>query len=177
MNYFEFSQKANQVFQIKNYLYSMTIYHIFAGMYFLAGIKGFGLQTLVGFDDFILGKSQGFLEAILEHQNINMILIMSAVLLAIDFILLIIIWYDFKGLGLTWNKIYIIEGIIFLIALFVPEVRVIMMFLSLNTLQIFFFYHVALWFEKYYISIPRYIIVLGGYILLLKIITFPVRVL
>lgn len=167
MNYYK-------LFQLKNYLYAMTIYHVIAIIYFIEGVAGFKLQTMVGFDDLILGRSQGFLEAILTGQNINSILIISAVLLSIDFILLIIIWYDFPQLNLTWNRLYLIESIIFLIALFVPIVRVAMMFLSLNTLQIFFFYHIALWFKKIDFTLPQYVVVLGGYIFMFKILTYPI---
>lgn len=167
----------SKLFQLKNYLYSMTIYHIIAIIFFVVGITGFKLQTMVSFDDVILGRSQGFLEAMLTGQNINTILIISAVLLSIDFILLIIVWYDFPQLGLTWNKLYIIEVILFVVALFIPIVRAIMMFLSLNTLPIFFFYHVALWCKKFDFTLPQYVVVLGGYIFMFKILTYPLSLL
>lgn len=164
----------DKIFQLKNYIYSMTVYHIVAIIYFIEGIKGFKLQSMVGFDDFILGTTGGFLEALIEGKNINSILIISAILLSIDFILLIIIWYDFPQLGLTWNRLYVIEATLFTLALFIPMIRVNMMFLSFNTLQIFFFYHIAKWFnDKLDFSLPRYMVVMGGYIFMIKIVTYP----
>lgn len=177
MNLFEYEQLFSKIFEAKNYLYSMTVYHLLALLFFLTGITGFNLQTLVGIDQSLVDHSKSVLSVIESYHNLSPILIIVSILLIVDLIFLFIVAFDFPGLKLNYSKIMKIEGLIFIVALFVPIFRAMMLFFSLNTLQIFFFYHVAAFFTKYNIpNLPKYIIVSIGYFWLLKIVVYPVGI-
>lgn len=175
MTLYETLSFFDRFMQAKNYIYSMTIYHVIAILFFLYGITGFNLQTLVGIDAGLISKGASILEIIQSGKGLVSTLIICAIILGIDLVFLLILSHDFKKLNLTWAKIYIIEIIIFMLAVFEPVFRALLLFFSLNTLQIFVFYHIAIFFEKYSFSIPRYIIVAGGYILLAKILIYPIQ--
>lgn len=175
MNLYGSFYTFDRLMKAKNYLYSMTIYHIMAILFFLYGITGFNLQTLVGIDASLISKGASILEIIESGKGLMSTLIICAIILGIDLVFLLILSYDFKKLNLTWNKIYLIETIIFIFAVFEPVFRALLLFFSLNTLQIFVFYHISVWCEKYNFSIPRYIVVLGGYVLLVKILIYPIQ--
>jgi hypothetical protein len=90
----------------------------------------------------------------------------------IDLIFLFIVAYEFKQLKLTITKITIIEIIIFSICLINPYARVSMLFLSLNSLQIFLPYIVM---KK--ISLSKYIFLTGSYLNIIYCLTYPVLIL
>lgn len=164
--------KIDKILHARNYLIAMTIYHIMAIILFLKGIEGFRLQTLVGIDKSLIEKSSSIFEILQTGKGLMATLIIIAIIIGIDFVFLIILSYDFKQLNLTWNRIYLIEGIIFSIALFVPVFRALLLFFSLNTIQIFIFYHLAKLTDNWNISLVRCVIVLGSYILVAKILIF-----
>lgn len=170
----ELFTKIDKIFQAKNYLIAMTIYHVIAIGLFVKGIEGFKLQTLVGIDQSLVDKSASIFDILNTGKGLVATLLIITIILGIDMVFLIILSHDFRGLHLTWNKMYLIEGILFILALFVPILRALLLFFSLNTIQIFIFYHLATMFEKWNFVLLRYIIVLGGYILVLKIVYFVI---
>lgn len=152
----------------------MTIYHLVRIFQFFAGVEGFNFKGLVDIDTALLERSIGLLEAVETNTNTSSIIAMSALLIFIDMIFLVILSVDFKKLNLTWERMGYIEVIIFILAVFIPEFRVIMIFLSLDTLQIFVFYHITTYFDKYSLPINpfSFMIVSIGYWWMLKIISY-----
>lgn len=165
-------KRIDKLLQAKNYLIAMTLYHIIAILLYIYNIEGFRLQTMVGIDESLISRSSSIFEILNTGKGLISTLIIITIIIGIDLVFLLILSHDFRRLKLTWNKIYIIESILFVISLFVPVFRAILLFFSLNTLQIFLFYHLATMFEKWNFSLPRYVIVLGGFILLFKIVIF-----
>lgn len=172
MALFDNINKIDKILHARNYLITMTIYHILAIVIFIKGIEGFKLQTLVGIDQSLIARSSSIFEILQSGKGLMSTLTIITIIIGIDLAFLLILGYDFKKLNLTWNKIYIIEGIIFIIALFVPIFRALLLFFSLNTIQIFVLYHLSTMFDKWKFYLLRYAIVLGGYILLAKILIF-----
>lgn len=173
MNIYDLSMRIDGIMKAKNYLYAMTVYHVVVIIFFIYGIKGFHLQTLVGIDEGLISRGASIIDILQSGKGLMATLIICVLIMGIDLVFLLILSYDFKELNLTWNKIYIIEAIIFISAIYEPVFRALLLFFSLNTLQIFVFYHIAIYFEKISFPIPRYVIVLGGYILVLKILIYP----
>lgn len=154
----------SKYFKPINFIYSMSFYHILVALFMFIGIE-YNYKVF-----FILD----FSSAQITHINDNILksgmmnILFSLSILLVDFIFLIIIMYEFKQLKLTWKKISLIEGIIFFVSLSNPYLRVVMMFLSLNTLTITIFYKIMK-------NIPytNYIIVTGSYIIIIKLLLFP----
>lgn len=164
----------DKILQAKNYLVAMTVYHIVAIFLFVKGIEGFKLQAMVGIDQSLVDRSASIFDILSTGKGLIATLIIITIILGIDIVFLIILSHDFRGLNLTWNKMYIIEGILFILTLCIPVLRALLLFFSLNTIQIFIFYHLATMLEKWNFVLLRYIIVLGGYILVLKIAYFTI---
>jgi len=153
----------------------MTVYHLIAMVLFLKGVEGFRLQTMVGIDQSLISRSVSILDIISSGKGLMSTLVIITILLSIDMVFLIILGYDFPKLNISWNKIYMIESIIFIISLFVPVFRALLLFFSLNTIQIFIMYHIAVEFEKYNFPYLKYIIVMGGFLLVAKIVIFSIQ--
>ena len=174
MNLYEIELLFNKVFNAKNFLYSTGLYHLIGVLFFVYGITGFHLQTLVAIDENLIRSSYGLSEVILEHKKIGAILNLSAVLVFFDLIFLCMISYDFRWLKLTMKKIGVLEVLVFILSMMYPLFRGAMLFFSLNTLVMFFFYHASTFFSGYDFHLPRYVIVMGGYIWLAKIIMYSI---
>lgn len=155
----------NRIFKPINFIYSMSFYHVLVALFMLIGIE-YNYKVFFVLD---------FSTATVSHLNDNILksgimnILFSLSILVVDFIFLIIIMFEFKQLKLTLKKISIIEVIIFFIALSNPYLRMIMLFLSLNTLAITIFYKIMK-------NVPytNYIIVTGSYIIIIKLLLFPV---
>jgi len=151
-----------------NYIYSMSIYHLLVIAYVLWGISGFHSQTLVGLNVGDLNWADIVSHDILAGNIAN--LFFAVLIVIIDLLFFIILFFEFPKLNLTPAKITFMEIIIFSVALFSPGLRMAMMFLSLNSIQITLFYKIMNW-----IPISKYVFISGGYILLFKILIYPIQ--
>ncbi len=151
-----------------NYIYSMSIYHVLVIAYVVWGISGFQPQTMVGLDANNLVWANEVSGGIISGSMTN--ILFAIFLVIIDLLFFLILFFEFPQLNLTPNKIMVIEVLIFSLALFSPGMRMGMMFLSLNSIQITLFYKLMKW-----IPISKYIFITGGYILLFKILIYPIQ--
>lgn len=151
-----------------NYIYSMSLYHVLVIVYVVWGISGFHSQTMVGLNAGDLSWANGVSNEILAGSLTN--ILFAVLLVIIDMFFFLIIFFEFPQLHLTPNKIMVLEVVIFSLALFSPGMRMGMLFLSLNSIQITLFYKLMKW-----IPISKYVFITGGYILLFKILIYPVQ--
>jgi len=149
------------------YLYSMSIYHVIIILFTLYGIDIYRNQVFFSLD---FNFAEQFNKAISIYTIKN--ILFTLIILIIDLIFLGILAYEFKQLKLTINKITIIEIIIFIICFYNPYARVSMLFLSLNSLQIFIPYIIM---KK--ISISKYIFLTGSYINIIYCLSYPIIIL
>ncbi len=166
MNIWELEQKAGMLYKPMNYIYAMSIYHLLIIVYVLWGISGFHPQTMVGLNAGDLVWAQSINQGTLSGHMMNIIFAVRIVV--IDLFFFLILFFEFPQLKLTVTKITFLEIMIFSLALYSPGLRMAMLFLSLNSIQITIFYKLMKW-----ISFSKYVFVTGGYILLFKILIYP----
>lgn len=145
------------------YIYSMSFYHVLIIIFTLLNItseqpKVFFVLSFETFNFHLLDSSKSII------SNIIFVLL----IMIIDMIFLLICMYEFKSLKLTFNKIIIIEILIFIMSFSHPVLRMIMLFLSLNTLQITVFYKIIK-----YIPFAKYPFLTGSYFIILKLLSIP----
>lgn len=151
------------------YIFSMSVYHVLIPLYLVIGIQGFKPQTMVGIGLGDLNFASTVSHDIIAGSIAN--IFFAVIIMVIDLIFFLILFFEFPDLHLTPGKITIMEIVIFVLALYSPGLRMAMLFLSLNTLQITIFYKLMKW-----IPITKYVFITGGYILLIKVLTYPVRI-
>ncbi len=166
MNIWELEQKAGMLYKPMNYIYAMSIYHLLIIVYVLWGISGFHPQTMVGLNAGDLVWAQSINQGTLSGHMMN--IIFAVLIVVIDLFFFLILFFEFPQLKLTVTKITFLEIMIFSLALYSPGLRMAMLFLSLNSIQITIFYKLMKW-----ISFSKYVFVTGGYILLFKILIYP----
>ncbi len=101
-----------------------------------------------------------------ESTFVNILFL--AVILFLDFTLLLIIKSEVKSIKMTYTHIFILEILIFVVGIFNPYVRTGLFFFSANTLQIAIAYR---WFIKKWI-VFQYFFIAGSYILILKLLFY-----
>ncbi len=146
------------------YLYSMSIYHVILVILTIYSIPIYINRVFFSLDFEFANQISTFIN-IYSMKNI----IFTVLIMILDLIFLGILAYEFKQLKLTMRKITLIESIIFIISLSNPYLRTIMLFLSLNSLQIFIPYMIM---KK--ISITKYIFLTGVYVTIIYCVAYPI---
>ncbi len=108
------------------------------------------------------------MNAIQSWQGIINNLLFLAIILFLDFALLIIIKSEFNSLKLTYGKIIILEIFVFMAGVMNPYVRTALFFFGANTLQIAIAYK---WFIKKWIG-WQYFFVAGSSVLIVKLLIY-----
>lgn len=151
-----------------NYLYLMTFYHGLIILYFyLFPFEVGKMPVKVFYTINFMGFNTNLFDFTLE--NIFKTWIALVFILILDMIFLTIMMIEFKKLNLTWKKIFYIEILTLITGFFLPFLRNIMFFLSLNTIQILVTYKIIknIWFGKY-------IFITGAIILILRLAFYPI---
>ena len=147
------------------YIYSRSFYHVLIIIFTLLHISDIqpNVFFVLNFDTFNLHLFESGIESLIKN------VIFVLLIMIVDVIFLLILMYEFKSLKLTYTKIFFLEIIIFVLALSNPTLRMIMLFLSLNTLEVTVFYKIIK-----YIPFSKYAFLTGSYILILKLLLVPV---
>jgi len=159
--------KINDIFYKEShyYLYGMTFYHLLLILFGLLGVhnlnpKVFFVLDFSSLTTNIFGDN--------SHTFLSTILF-TLIIMFVDLLFFIIIMYEFDKLKLTMKKIFILEIVVFLLSVFNPVIRMSMLFLSLNTLQITFFYKFIT-----YIPFSKYVFLTVCYIIIIRLILTPI---
>jgi hypothetical protein len=145
----------------------MSIYHIIIILFTLYEIAIYRNQVFFSLD---YNFAQQINDKISFYSVKN--ILFTLIIMIVDLLFLWILAYEFKQLKLTITKITIIEIIIFSICLINPYARVSMLFLSLNSLQIFLPYIIMK-----NVSISKYIFLTGSYINIIYCLSYPIIIL
>jgi hypothetical protein len=146
------------------YLYSMSIYHIIIILFTFYGITIYRNQVFFSLD---FNFAEQFNSAINIYSIKN--ILFSLIILIVDLIFFFILAYEFKQLKLTMAKITVLETIIFVLCIYFPYVRVSMLFLSLNSIQIFIPYMIMKT-----VGITKYIFLTGSYLNIIYCLIYPI---
>jgi hypothetical protein len=149
------------------YLYSMSIYHVIIILFTLYSFPIYRNQVFFSLDFNFANQFNNYIN-IFSIKNI----LFTLIIMIIDLVFLFIVAYEFKQLKLTIGKITIIETIIFILCFYNPYIRVSMLFLSLNSLQIFIPYMIMK-----SISLSKYIFLTGSYINIIYCLIYPIIIL
>lgn len=149
----------------ESYIYLMIIYHVLIALATYLLNRNVPSKVFVYLDvrdiDFVQ-------KSMVDMDNMGSFVskITLVVILFCDFALLTILKYELPKLNLTTFKIILLEVPIFIIGYYSAPIRTMLLFFSLNTLQISVAYR---WFIKKY-KLFQYFFILGALILIIKLI-------
>lgn len=153
-----------------NFIWAMIIYHILILLFTFSLQQEIPAKVMLrlGLGDVTAVNAEMQAVQSLQHSITNILFL--AIVLFLDFALLVILRSEFKPLHLTYGKIMILELLIFLAGILNPYIRTALLFFSANTLQIAIAYR---WLIKKWV-VFQYFFLLGSYILILKLLFYVI---
>jgi hypothetical protein len=168
-----------------NYLYAMTIYHILIPFW----VMSFAFDqahTFITLNPTNFGQTSNIMNFISLQKGFYAI-IWALLIVSLDFIFLLAVKFHFKLTKininfskhknphrvnfLTYTNIAILEVIIFIVSFYSVSLREVMIFLSINTIQITIAYYLI---TKIPFSLGKILFTTAAYIFIIKLLIFPI---
>jgi len=150
------------------FLVAMIAYHLLIYIFTIATGQEMPAKVWLVLGSGDVASVEREMESIGSLKSIITNWIFLAVILILDFALLIIIKSEFKSLKLTYPKILLLEIGLFALGVMNPYVRTGLLFFSANTLQIAIAYR---WFIKKWF-VFRYFFLAGAYALIIRLVLY-----
>ena len=177
MNPIRIIENINNKFYKENYyyLYSMSIYHV---LVILFSLLIYDIPVNVFYKlTFTPQATQNLISglALTSFNSFIWSFLLLTMILTLDLIFIYIIVDEFRPKLITLKSVAIMESSILIISFFVPYLRDVFVFLSINTIIITFFYKIIK-YEKTFtgLGFMKYIMITVTYIYIFKLVTYPV---